>query len=201
MVRLGLIVAGIMALGAGAAQAQSAPGQPTAVVQFQGLEDKWSVALAQKDQFALENLLLPGMVNISAGAEISTRNQLIANTLAGLPEPLVSVEQKVVNVRVVSDVAVVEGTYVLRLKEGDRVRDERGVFTHVWERARNTWGCVSAQRTAVVDQVEGRGATRASARDTQGQKKSSAEAPFHIPLIYKGAQKAPESAAAGSPPQ
>ena len=96
------------------------------------------------------------MVDISAAAEISTRNQVIANALAGLPEPLVSVEQKVVNVRVVSDVAIVEGTYVLRLREGSGVREERGVFTHVWERVRNAWGCVSAQRTAVVDRVEGK---------------------------------------------
>ncbi len=201
MVRLGWVLAGMMGLGA-VAQAQSAPGQGSTVAQFQGLEDKWSVALAQKDQFALENLLLPSMVNISAGAQIDTRNQLIANTLAGLPEPLVSVEQKVVNVRVVSDVAIVEGTYVLRLKEDNRVRDERGVFTHVWQRARNTWGCVSAQRTSVVDQIESsrRGAERAGAADAGAQKNSDAEAPFHIPLLYKGAKtKTPAASAVGNP--
>ncbi len=170
--------------------------QGSTVAQFQGLEDKWSVALAHKDQFALENLLLPGMVDISAAGEISTRNQAIANALAGLPEPLASIEQKVVNVRVVSDVAIVEGTYVLRLREGARVRDEKGVFTHVWERVRNTWECVSAQRTAVVDQMEG---ARGAAVPAAPKKKSDADLPFHIPLVYGGAQAKQPAPPAGSP--
>ncbi len=190
--RVGLLLMGLVCA---AAQAQE---QAPAVAQFQALEDTWSIALAHRDQFELENLLLPGMVDISAKAEIATRNQVIANALAGVPEPVVSVEQKVVNVRVVSDVAVVEGTYKLQLKEADRIRDERGVFTHVWERTKNTWGCVSAQRTAVVDRVEG-GEHKAAPG-----KKSNAAEPFHIPLLMKGAPaQTPEQTppTTGNPPQ
>ncbi len=181
------------------AQQTAAPQQPPAVRQFQALEDNWSIALANKDQFGLENLLSPTYINISAGAQVTTRNQFIADTLASLPQPLVSVEQKVVNVRVVSDISVVEGTYKLRLKEGERVRDERGIFTHVWERRRDNWSCISAQRTAVVDQVESSGKERGVG--SMAAKPSNASEPFHIPLLYKGAPAKPTPPAPGTPPQ
>lgn len=172
--------------------------QPPVVQQFQKTEDSWSIALVNKDQYALENLFAPTFIDISAAAAVSTRNQAIADALAGLPEPLISVEQKVVNVRVVSDVAIVEGTYVLRLKEGEHTRDERGIFTHVYQRLRNTWSCVSAQRTAVVDQLEG---GKGRGAGTSGEKKSNAALPFHIPLVYKGSEsKNPPSAPAPAPP-
>ena len=171
-----------------AAEAQQSQ---TTVQQFQKLEDSWSIALVNKDQYALENLLLPTFIDIAASAAVSTRNQSIADTLAGLPEPLLSVEQKVVNVRVVSDVAVVEGTYMLRLKEDQKTRDERGIFTHVYQRSRNTWSCISAQRTAVVDELEG-----AKGKSEGGGKKSNAALPFHVPLLYKGAEaKTPQQPA------
>lgn len=182
------------------AQQTATPQQPPAVRQFQTLEDNWSIALANKDQFALENLLSPTYIDISAGAQVTTRNQFIADTLASRPRPLVSVEQKVVNVRVVSDVSVVEGTYKLRLKEGDRVRDERGIFTHVWERRRDSWSCISGQRTAVVDQVEKSGKERGAAGSSTA-KPSNASEPFHIPLLYKGAPAKPDASAPGPPPQ
>ena len=180
--------------------AQQSPQQPPAVRQFQTLEDSWSVALANKDQFALENLLSPTYIDISASAQVTTRNQFIADTLASLPQPLVSIEQKVVNVRVVSDVSVVEGTYKLRLREGGRIRDERGIFTHVWERRRDSWSCISAQRTAVVDQVEGKG-KNGDPGSPATAKPSSASEPFHIPLIYKGAPSKPAPQAPATPPQ
>ncbi len=182
-----------------APSSQPLPQQPPAVRQFQTLEDRWSVALANKDQFALENLLSPTYIDISASAQVTTRNQFIADTLASLPQPLVSVEQKVVNVRVVSDVSVVEGTYQLQLREGARIRDERGIFTHVWERRHDSWSCISAQRTAVVDQVERKG--REGQAGSPAAKPSNASEPFHIPLIYKGAPAKPAPQAPGPPPQ
>ena len=172
--------------------------QPAAIQQFQKLEDGWSIAAVNKDQYALENLLAPTFIDVSAAAQVKTRNQSIVDALGGVPEPLLSMEQKVVNVRTVGDVSIVEGTYVLRLKEDRQTRDERGVFTHVWQKGRLSWSCVSAQRTAVVDQLEsGRGRARTSAAAPAGtpttaatvpeDKKSNAALPFHIPLIYKGA--------------
>ncbi len=168
--------------------------------QFQHIEDSWSIALVNKDQYAMENLLAPAFVDVSAAGAVSTRNQTISDALAGLPEPILSIEQKVVNVRVISDVAVVEGTYVLHLKEQERTRDERGIFTHVYQRAHNEWSCISAQRTAVVDQVDG-GRTSNAAR---AEKKSGATLPFHIPLLHKGSQPAtPEQTplTTSNPPQ
>ena len=198
-----LLAGGLLAAPLGARGQQ--PAAPlTLVQQFQHLEDAWSIALVNKDQYALENLLAPTFVDISASAAVNTRNQSIADTLAGVPEPLLSIEQKVVNVRVVSDVAIVEGTYVLRLREEQRTRDERGIFTHVYQRARNHWSCVSAQRTAVVDQLEGGKGRAASTGPTE--KKSSAGLPFHIPLLYKGSSSGSDSkpqaqAPAANPPQ
>ncbi len=189
--------------------ADTAQAQPAAIQQFQHLEDTWSIALVNKDQYTLENLLSPTFVDISAAAAVNTRNQSIADTLAGLPKPLLSVEQKVVNVRVVSDVAIVEGTYVMRLRDSERTRDQRGIFTHVYQRSRNSWSCVSAQQTAVVDQMEGKGrasSTGGAPGETSGTpaaKKSSAALPFHIPLLYKGseAKTAQQTPPAGNPPQ
>ena len=203
------MMVGVLSLGgssgaAGLAQVRAqTPVQPAAVQQFQKLEDGWSIAAVNKDQYALENLLAPTFIDISAAAQVKTRNQSIVDALGGVPEPLLSMEQKVVNVRTVGDVAIVEGTYVLRLKEDRRTRDERGVFTHVWQKGRLSWNCVSAQRTAVVDQLEGgRGRTPAAtgvagagtapgpaagAAAVPEEKKSNAALPFHIPLIYKGA--------------
>ena len=183
-------------LAAGApVRAQAPPQQPAVIQQFQKLEDGWSIAAVNKDQYALENLLSPTFLDISAAAQVTTRNQSIVNALGGVPEPLLSMEQKVVNVRTVGDVAIVEGTYVLRLKEDRKTRDERGVFTHVWQKGRLSWNCISAQRTAVVDQLEGARArtTTAAAASAPAsaavpeEKKSNAALPFHVPLLYKGA--------------
>ncbi len=182
--------------------------KPPLILEFQKLEDSWSVALVGKDQYALENLLAPTFIDVSAKAAITTRNQSIADTLSGLPQRLLSVEQKVVTVRVISDVAVVEGTYMLQLKEAQRTRDERGVFTHVYQRTHNSWSCVSAQRTALVDQLEGSRA--AASGESSGvaagasEKKSNAALPFHIPLLHKGLEsKAPEQTqpTTANPPQ
>lgn len=179
-------------------RAQAPPQQPPVIQQFQKLEDGWSIASVNKDQYALENLLSPTFIDVSAAAQVNTRNQSIVNALGGVPEPLLSMEQKVVNVRTMGDVALVEGTYVLRWKEDRRTRDERGVFTHVWQKGRLSWSCVSAQRTAVVDQLE-TGRARTTAAVAAGpaptataavpeERKSNAALPFHVPLLYKGAE-------------
>ena len=186
-----------LAASAPALFAQAPSGQPL-LQEFQHVEDAWSIALVHKDQYALENLLTPAFVDIAANGDVNTRNQIITDALTGEPEQLLSIEQKVVNVRVVSDVAVVEGTYVLRFRQQDRNRDERGIFTHVYERTHNQWSCISAQRTAIVNQVQGGKAS------TVSEKKSGASLPFHIPLLYNGsAPKTPEQTppVPSNPPQ
>ncbi len=149
--------------------------------QFQHLEDSWSIALVNKDQFALDNLLATNFIDISADAKVRTRNQRIADALAGIPEQLLSMEQRVVDVRVVGDVAVVEGTYMTRWKtSGSHTRDERGMFTHVYQRSHNVWASINAQQTAVVEEVDEGRKKKAPA---QPKTPSNAQLPFHLPLL------------------
>ena len=171
-----------LAAGAGGLHAQ----EPAATLlqQFQHTEDNWSVALVNKDQFTLDNLLAPTFIDIAADAQIRTRNQLIADALSSVPQPLLSMQQRVVDVRVAGDTAVVEGTYQLAWRESsDHTRDERGVYTHVYERLHNTWTCINAQRTAVASEAEDGKKKNVSAR-----KKSGAELPFHLPLLSRNSE-------------
>jgi ketosteroid isomerase-like protein len=171
---------------AGAAQGQqaesAAPGQnkPPEVVQFQGFEDQWSTAVVNADQYTMENLLSPVYVGISASGDVTTRNQQLADLFDKTVAP-VSMEQRVVSVRMFGDMALVSGTYIMKWRTEGKVREERGIFTHVYAHERDRWDCVNAQRTPVVEMAPG------SAKK-KNQDKSSAEEPFHIPLFYKGKQ-------------
>lgn len=189
-----------LALSAGTLRGQQAesatPGQaqPPEVKQFQALEDQWSVAVVQADQYQLEYLLSPVYVDISSNGDVTTRNQQIAQLFQKDGDQPISMEQRVVSVRTFGDTALVSGTYIVKVKSNGNVREERGIFTHVYERARNHWACVNAQRTAVADLTpQGKPKT---------QPKSNASLPFHIPLFHKGAestQAADAQAAAASP--
>ena len=154
------------------------PEAQTNILQFQHLEDNWSIAFVKKDQYGMELLLAPTFVNISAAGTVSTRNQLIAEMFDHSTGDLLSMEQRVVNVRTLGDVALDEGTYVIHYRAGSHTFDERGVFTHVYQRTRNSWNCLNAQRTAVFDQTD--------EKQKQATKKSNAALPFHVPLVYKG---------------
>lgn len=174
-----------------AQQAQSvtsAQTQPPEVKEFQGYEDQWSNAIVKSDQYGLELLLSPLYVDISATGDVTTRNQQIAQLFqkgAGLQ----SMEQRVVSVRLFGDTAVVSGTYIIKWRVNGSMREERGIFTHVYARAHNKWACVNAQRTAVVDLTPGKQKT---------QQRSNAAEPFHIPLVYKGADSTQPASAQGN---
>jgi hypothetical protein len=77
------------------------------------------------------------------------------------------------------DTAVANGTYILHHKMNGNQVDEKGVFTHVFERLRGGWVCVNSQRTVLRDDMPGK------------KKKSGSEAemPFHIPLFTKSDKK------------
>lgn len=173
---------------------------PTQIEEMQKVEDQWSVALAKRDQYGLELVLSPRFVDISANGEVRSRNQEIAYILTKFPD-MISLEQKVVSVRMVGDIAVVNGTYVLRRRVSGHAVDEKGVFSHVFQRNRSTWQCINAQRTIVVEQPVDKKAIETAS------KKSNAELPFHIPLLHKGdepAQPSPTSAnqpSTQTPPQ
>jgi ketosteroid isomerase-like protein len=163
-----------------AQQAESAaPGQtqPPEIKEFQSLEDQWSAAVMKNDQYTMEFLLSPLYVDISSTGDVTTRNQQIASLFQKGDVP-VSMLQRVVSVREFGDTAIVSGTYIIKWRTNGSLKEERGIFTHIYNRSRMHWACVNAQRTAVVELVPGR---------QKASKKSDAPEPFHIPLLYQGA--------------
>jgi len=196
-------LAATAALFAGLASAQQTgateyakPTQPPEIIQFQKLEDQWSDAVAKRDQYGLENIMSPILVNISSTGEVTTRNQQVAQLFEKSGPQLVSMEQRVVNVRIFEDTALVDGTYIIKWKTNGVVREERGIFTHVYQHARSNWICVHSQRTAVVEKTDEKQKT--------SSKKTNAELPFHIPLIFQGKQSTQPPPAPGpqnNPPQ
>ena len=139
--------------------------------QFQKLEDSWDDAVNQRNQYGLELVLSPLFVDVAASGDITTRNQQIAYLLTNEDKSL-HLDQKVITVRMLGDTAVANGTYVLHHRGSSGQVDEKGVFTHVFERAHNGWLCVNSQRTAVR-------------QDSGKKKQSTAELPFHIPIFGK----------------
>lgn len=145
------------------------------VQEFQKIEDKWSDAVNGRDQYGLELVLSPLFMGISASGDITTRNQQVADVISEQDKSL-HLTQQVVTVRMLGDIAVANGTYVLHHKVGSAEMDEKGVFTHVFERRHNLWLCVNSQRTVLREDTPG----------GKGKKKQSqAELPFHIPLFSK----------------
>jgi ketosteroid isomerase-like protein len=156
---------------------------PTQLQVMQKLEDSWSAALAKRDQYGLELVLSPQFVSISADGDVRSRNQEIAYVLNKFPD-MISLEQTVISVRTMGDIALVNGTYVLRRRVNGHPVDEKGVFSHVFQRVRSNWQCINAQRTIVAEEAVGK-------TKTASTKQSNAELPFHIPLLHKGAEPAP----------
>lgn len=143
------------------------------VVQFQKIENAWAEAVNQRDQYGLELVLSPLFVDVAANGDITTRNQQVAS-LISTDDKSLHLEQSVITVRTLGDIVVANGTYLLHHKSGSAQVDERGVFTHVFERVRGGWVCINSQRTLVR-----------SDNSSKARKPSNAEMPFHIPLFSK----------------
>ena len=146
----------------------------TDVATFQKIEDSWSSAINGRDQYSLELVLSPLFVDVAASGDITTRNQQLAQLITDDDKTL-HLEQHVITVRMLGDIAVANGTYVLHHKAGSAEKDEKGVFTHVFERAHSGWLCINSQRTLLREDS-----------NAKPKKQSSAEMPFHIPLFSKG---------------
>ena len=136
------------------AQAQQDTQQATLATTFQKIEDQWSTALAKQDQFALETVLAPTFVDISSSGEMGTRDQQVAAMFEKGTPRVQTVQQKVDNVRIIEDVAIVDGTYAVTTKLNGIQRAEQGVFTHIYQRTHGTWLCVQSQRTAYPAQAD-----------------------------------------------
>jgi hypothetical protein len=141
---------------------------------FQKIEDSWSNAVNQHDQYGLENVLSPLFVDVAANGDITTRNQQIVQVING-DDKTVWLAQKVITVRMLGDIAVANGTYTLHHKVNTAQVDEKGVFTHVFERMRGGWICINSQRTAVKPETN----------NSKQKSKATSSEPFHIPLFSK----------------
>ena len=146
--------------------------------EFQKIEDSWSNALNMRDQYSLELVLSPLFVDVSASGDITSRNQQLAQLVAG-EEKILHMEQRVVTVRMLGDIAVANGTYVLQHRVKSAEVTEKGVFTHVYERLRGGWVCINSQRTLL----------REDSPNGKPKKQSNAEMPFHIPLFTHSEKK------------
>lgn len=160
------------------ASADSKPGVATTqspeIAQFQKIEDAWAAAYNQHDQYGLENVLSPLFMDVAANGDITTRNQQVVQVISG-EDKTAHLTQTVITVRMLGDIAVANGTYSLHHRVNSAEVDEKGVFTHVFERVRNGWVCINSQRTLV----------REDGKPTKAKKPSTAEEPFHIPLFSR----------------
>lgn len=136
------------------AQAQQNTQPASQVATFQKIEDQWSTALAKQDQFNLEAILVPSFTDISSSGEVTTRDQQVAAMFETGTPRVQTIQQKVDNVRIIEDVAIVNGTYAETTKLNGIQRAEQGVFTHIYQRAHGTWLCVQSQRTAFPAQAD-----------------------------------------------
>jgi ketosteroid isomerase-like protein len=149
------------------------------ILQFQKIEDSWSDAVNRRDQYALELVLSPLFVDVSASGDVTTRNQQVAQVLSGEDKTLY-LTQKVVTVRMLGDIAVANGTYTLHHKTASGQVDEKGVFTQVFERVHGGWLCINSQRTVLRQDASSK------------KKESSPESPFHLPNPFSRGDKGPQ---------
>lgn len=181
---------------------QSAQQMALEVADLQKVADRWDEAVYQHDQYALELVLAPQFIDISDTGDVTNRDQQISDMMMK-DAPRFQLTQKVVSVRISGDVAVVNGTYD-RVFQGSKLsrtksKTERGVFSQVYVRARNTWECINSQRTIIQEPV------------LKGKKKSENDATekplnhdlgFHFPGMHHNSDSdsgSGSSSTAGSP--
>ncbi|MGA8727306.1 MAG: nuclear transport factor 2 family protein [Terracidiphilus sp.] len=182
MIRIAVSLSVLLLFSAANAQTPESAAAPQApitttsspeIVEFQKIEDAWANSVNMRDQYGLELVLAPLFMDVSAAGDISTRNQQVADLLS-VDDKTMHLEQKVITVRMLGDIAVANGTYILHHKVGSAQVDEKGVFTHVFERTHNGWHCINSQRTSLREDS-----------NAKHKKQSNAELPFHIPLFTK----------------
>jgi hypothetical protein len=193
-ITLCLLTPGLICAGQQATKANAAPPE---FKEMQQVEDRWADAVTKRDQYGLELVLAPQFIGISATGDVTTRNQQISNLFVK-NSGLESLSQKVVSVRFVGDVAIVNGTYSMSWKTDKGPVLEKGIFSHVFEHVRTNWLCLNSQRTVVAETSK-----QAAAQGKPKAKRSDAELPMHIPLVYKGpdSTQPPPKPGTDQPPQ
>lgn len=124
------------------------------IADLQKVANRWDDAVSQRDQYALELVLSPQFINISETGEVANRD-IVVSQMVMKDAPKVTLTQKVTSVRIFGDVAVVNGIYDLAYP-GSRLsrtqpKDQKGVFSQVYVRARNAWQCINSQRTLITE--------------------------------------------------
>jgi hypothetical protein len=170
---------GILSAQAPAASGSATSAESPEIRELQKVEDSWSSALNQRDQYGLELVLSPLFVNVASNGDVTTRNQQIVS-LINDSDKTAATDMHVVTVRVLGDVAVANGTYSYTHRLDGKELVEKGIFTHVFQRQHGNWVCLNAQRTLLKEEAPGKAAKSKSKSD------SKAELPFHIPLFSKG---------------
>ena len=165
-------------------QADSASLMSQQVDELQKVVDRWDEAVTQHDQYALELVLAPQFIDISDTGQVMNRDELISEMLMK-DAPRVTLTQKVVSVRMVGDGAIVNGTYD-RLFQGNRLsrtksKDEKGVFSQVYVRARSSWECINSQRTIIIEPVV---KTKKKSKDESDEKSLHHDLGFHLPGLH-----------------
>jgi hypothetical protein len=150
------------------------------IMEFQKIESQWSAAENKHNQYGLDLVLSPLLVNVSQNGDITTHDQQIVKALNN-DDRMYYLSQRVIAVRMLGDIAVVNGTYTLRHRVNSAVVLDHGVFTHVFEREHGRWMCVNAQRT-LVSQVSN--AKKKHHVKHTDEKASTRSHPFHIPFIH-----------------
>lgn len=143
------LIAGMLFLPGYASAQSSTVQQPNAIRTFQKLEDKWSTAVVNPDQYTMDLLLAPSFVDITSSGDVETRDEYIAFLFAKGDTKPYSMLQKVTSVRKFGDTAIVNGTYAIKVSVDGMPQAEQGVFTHVFEKTPRGWRCVNAQRTNI----------------------------------------------------
>ena len=143
--------------------------------------------------------LAPQYIDISDTGEVTNRDQQISEMMMK-DAPRFQLTQKVVSVRMVGDVAVVNGTYD-RLFQGSKLsrtksKTERGVFSQVYVRARNTWECINSQRTIIQEPVL-KGKKKADR--TPPKKPLNHDLGFHFPGMHHSSNSDSSTAASVAP--
>ena len=151
---------------------------------MQQVEDRWNDAVTKRDQYALELVLAPQFIGISASGDVTTRNQQIAKLFVKGGRARLAVAKGGECAFRGGHVAIVNGTYVMswKTRRGSGAR-KRHLLSRVLSMCGTNWLCLNSQRTVVAEDSR-----RAATPEKPKSKRSDAELPMHIPLVYKGPQ-------------
>lgn len=147
------LIAGMLILpGYAHAQSTATAQQSNEIKTFQTIEDKWSAAVVSPNQYTMDLILAPSFMDITASGDMETRDEYVAFLFAKGEANPYSMLQTVTNVRSFGDMAIVNGTYAIKIPVDGMPQEEQGVFTHVFQKTPAGWRCVNAQRTNIPAQ-------------------------------------------------